>query len=218
MAVVLNCEMAGTATGGNELTQIAVINFLSGKVLLQSLVNPTIPIRSWRTHFTDITEASMKAAVARNEALEGWPAARAELFRLVGPDTILIGQSLHNDLKVLHTSYAKIIDTAILAFDVVLGEAMADTRKRWGLQELCRDLLRINIRKYTRRGALDAVVHNALEDVLATRDLVLRFLRNPAKVTAWAKSARIEHNKKDIDDYPTLGELEAEYEEEKARY
>lgn len=218
MAVVLDCEMAGTATGGNELIQIAVIDFLSGKVLLQSLVNPTVPIRSWRTHFTNITKASMEAAVARNEALEGWQAARTELLRVIGPDTILIGQSLHHDLKVLHTSHAKIIDTAILAFDAALGEAMADTRKRWGLQELCRDLLRINIRKYTQRGVLAVVVHDALEDVLATRDLVLCFLRSPGKVTAWAKAARIEHNKKDIDDYPTPGELAAECEEEEARY
>lgn len=184
IAVVLDCEMAGTSTGGNELIQIAIIDFLSGEVLLQSLVNPTVPITAWRTEITGITAASMKAAVASGAALNGWQAARAELWRVVGPDTILVGQSLYHDLKVLQASHTKIIDTAILAFDAVLGEKLAYRRKRWGLKELCRDLLGINIRQPPRPGTV--AVHDAVEDVLATRELVLLFLRNPAKVTAWA--------------------------------
>ncbi|KAF6789074.1 exonuclease [Colletotrichum sojae] len=186
-AIVLDCEMAGTAEGQSELVQITMIDFLSGNVLLNCLVNPSRPIIDWREDITGINAASMQEAVARNEALHGWEGARAELWRFVDKETILIGQSVHNDLQVLRTSHARIIDSAVVTADAVLGKD-SKKRKRWGLEALCHELLGIRIRKPSQTG--NRGIHDALEDALATREVVLLCAREPDKLNHWACTAR----------------------------
>jgi DNA polymerase III epsilon subunit-like protein len=179
--------MAGTVGGQNELVQITMVDFLSGNVLQSCLVNPSRPIVDWREDITGINTVRMQEAVARHEALNGWEAARAELWSFTSKETIIIGQSVYNDLRVLHTSHARIIDTAIMTADAVLGEK-SKIRKRWGLQALCHELLGIEIRKPLQAGGHG--VHDALEDALATREVALLCVRNPEKLTHWATAAR----------------------------
>ncbi|KAH7020823.1 ribonuclease H-like domain-containing protein [Microdochium trichocladiopsis] len=186
-AIVVDCEMAGTAEKDSELVHLTLLEFFSGHVLLNKLVNPTRAITDWRTSITGIDASTMQAAVDDDRALQGWQAARAELWRLADDNTILIGQSLHNDLKVLHTTHYRVIDTAVLAADAVLGQK-SKIRKRWGLQELCRQLLDIHIRQPAGPG--ESVVHDALEDTLATRELVLMCLSWPENLASWAKEER----------------------------
>lgn len=192
-AIVLDCEMVGTVSVGNdELVHITAVDFLTGRVLLDSLVQPVPIITDWRTEITGITAASMKAATARGETLDGWKAARVELQRFMDADAILIGQSLYFDLQTMQASHDIVVDTAILAFDAVLGAAMSDQRKRWGLKELCRQLLGVDIRQPTRPG--QKATHDALEDALATRELVLCFLNSPEKISKWATEAKAVHD------------------------
>ncbi|WYZ41958.1 hypothetical protein EsH8_V_000853 [Colletotrichum jinshuiense] len=186
-AIVLDCEMAGAAGGQNELIQITMVDFLSGNVLQSCLVNPSRPIIDWREGITGISAVSMREAVAGNRALHGWEAARAELWRFADKETIIIGQSVHNDLKVLRTSHTRIIDSAILSADAVLGKK-SKIRKRWGLETLCSELLGIQIRKPYQKGGRG--VHDALEDALATREVVLLCARQPGELKRWATPAR----------------------------
>lgn len=136
----------------------------------------------------------MQAAVLNNTALDGHEAACAELWRIVDktdPSTILIGQSLLKDLAVLHTTphATKVIDTAILAVEAILGVPKSiEIRKRWGLKELCDSMLGIEIRRSD--GSSEEVAHDSLEDVLATREVVLYRLFFPDKFKSWAKQAR----------------------------
>ncbi|KAI3539704.1 exonuclease [Colletotrichum filicis] len=121
-ALVIDCEMGGTEGGENELIQITILDFLTGNVLLsRRLVSPTRPILDWREDVTGLNATKVSAAIVRNEALDGWEAAREELWRYSDKETILIGQSVRNDLRVLHTSHARIIDSAIITADAVLG-------------------------------------------------------------------------------------------------
>ncbi|KAK1585097.1 exonuclease [Colletotrichum navitas] len=187
--------MGGTFKGENELIQITMIDFLSGKILQSCLVNPSRPIIDWREDITGISAVSMQEAVAENKVLHGWEAARAELWRFADRETILIGQSVYNDLKVLHASHSRIIDSAIVTAEAVLGKDLK-IRKRWGLMTLCDELLGIQIRKPSQTGGCG--VHDALEDALATREVVLLCAREPDKLRHWANAARKAFFKKKI--------------------
>lgn len=184
-AIVIDCEMAGAVDGQDELIQITMIEFSSGRILRSSLVNPSKPIRDWREDITGINAATMQSAVWKGEALRGWEAARADLWRLADKDTIIMGHSVRNDLRVLRTFHSKIIDSAILAADAVLGNN-PNIRKRWSLELLCTELLGIQIRR-----PLDGhKVHDALEDALATREVVLLCAREPDRLKRWADVTR----------------------------
>ncbi|KAF4781896.1 putative exonuclease [Colletotrichum scovillei] len=208
--------MGGTEGGENELIQITILDFLTGNVLLsRRLVNPTRPILDWRENVTGLNANKMSAALLRNEALDGWKAARAELWRYSDKSTILIGQSIHNDLRVLHTSHARIIDSAIITADAVLG-AESKITKRLGLEVLCKELLGIQIRCPI--WAADGVAHDDLEDCLATRELVLYCAQNTDQLERWAQRTRISFlkimtktNKKNRGSKPQAGNASGEY-------
>lgn len=75
-AVVVDCEMAGVLNGGNEVIQVCMTDYVTGKVLLNSLVNPTQKILGMRTAIHGVSKGRLRDAVARGEALSGWRGAR----------------------------------------------------------------------------------------------------------------------------------------------
>ncbi|KAK0755265.1 hypothetical protein N5P37_012090 [Trichoderma harzianum] len=89
-AVVVDCEMAETSDGSDELVSLYVMDFLTGETLIDSLVIPSRPITDWRAkiHGIDVTMMS-EVAIHRN-ALHGWAAAREELWKHVDESTILV--------------------------------------------------------------------------------------------------------------------------------
>ncbi|EXF84031.1 exonuclease [Colletotrichum fioriniae PJ7] len=187
-ALVIDCEMGGTKDGEDQLIKITILEFFTGNSLLSSrLVKPARPVSDWREHVTGLNATIMSDAVSRSNALDGWEAARAELWRFADEDTILIGQSLWNDLRVLHTSHARVIDTAIITADAVLG-ADSDCKRRWGLKALCHDLLSIQIRRPDLGPG--GAVHDDLEDCLATREVVLVCAMCPEFLESWAQRER----------------------------
>ncbi|KAE9565810.1 hypothetical protein CGMCC3_g18010 [Colletotrichum fructicola] len=61
--------MTGAVGGGDEVIRITIVDFLSGKTLLDNLVNPSRPITNWREKITGVSADRMREAVERNEAL-----------------------------------------------------------------------------------------------------------------------------------------------------
>ncbi|KAH6970145.1 ribonuclease H-like domain-containing protein [Fusarium avenaceum] len=181
-AIALDCEMAGVQGGASELVSICVVDFFSGEILLNSLVKPRQPIIDWRTEIHGIGPANMSVAVASKEALDGWETAREEVLNLVNADTVIVGQSLHHDLKVLRIVHARVLDTAILTSDAAFDPGKRGSRT-WGLQSLCADLLGLRIRHETMK-------HDAVEDTMAAREVALCCICYPENLQAWAKRAR----------------------------
>ncbi|CAJ0555313.1 Ff.00g053780.m01.CDS01 [Fusarium sp. VM40] len=181
-AVALDCEMAGVRGGASELVSTCIVDFFSGEILLNSLVKPRQQIPDWRTQIHGIGPAKMSIAVARKEALDGWETAREELFNLANADTVIVGQSLHHDLKVLRVVHARVLDTAILTSDAAANPGVHSART-WGLQSLCADLLGLRIRHATMK-------HDVVEDTMATREVALWCISYPEKLQAWAERAR----------------------------
>jgi DNA polymerase III epsilon subunit-like protein len=173
--------MAGVKGLRSEVILVCAVDYFTGAVLLNRVVDPGEKVRDWRTKIHGITEAAMKAAVSSGQALAGWAGARAELWKLIDQDTILIGHALQHDLDVLRMVHTRIVDSAILA-----RNAVSTFKNQWGLQRLCEELLGTKIRD--NRGA----VHDCFEDVLATRALVLYCVQNNAKLEAWAEAKRLQ--------------------------
>ncbi|KAK8079358.1 ribonuclease H-like protein [Apiospora hydei] len=186
LAVVLDCEMAATKECDRELISICALDFLTGEVLVKSLVKPPLPIVQWKSSIHGITPTAMAVARANGQTLDGPQGARAELWKHVGEDTLLIGHALAHDLNALHVAHRRVVDSSILTADAVFGKGASQPR-RWGLAALCKDNLGLAIRQ----GATSRTgVHDDLEDALATRELVLWCLRQPVGLAFWANRAR----------------------------
>ncbi|KAF4502577.1 RNA exonuclease 3 [Fusarium agapanthi] len=184
-AVSLDCEMAGVRNGESEIISICVIDFFTGELLINSLVKPHEPIIDWRTNIHGIRPATLAIAASQGQVLRGWEAAREELLKHINTETAMVGQSLQQDLKRLRLSHGKIFDTAILTAEAVFGTG-ASFGRRWSLQSLCADLLKLRIRQ-------DSNTHDALEDAMAAREVALWCICYPDKLKKWAKRAHKKH-------------------------
>lgn len=80
--------------------------------------------------------------------------------------------------------HGRIVDTAILTAEASRCFG-TDEKIRWtaGLERLCRELAGVGIRAdYGERAGR----HDGLEEVLATRELVIWCLENPEELMVWA--------------------------------
>ncbi|KAI8628211.1 ribonuclease H-like domain-containing protein [Xylariaceae sp. FL1651] len=188
-AIAIDCEMVGVANERSaladersELALLCAVDFLTGETLVNVFVRPHQPVINWRTKFSGVSPVAMAVARAKGCALDGWEAAREMLFQYADADTIIIGHSVNFDLCVLRISHTKIVDSCICTMEAVLG-VNKKIKRRWGLKQLCQDLLGLKIQTSTGSG------HDCLEDTLAVRELVLRCIRYPQELEAWAKRA-----------------------------
>lgn len=188
-AVAIDCEMVGVEGGASELVSLSVIDFLTGEQIIHSLVKPRKLIRDWRTNIHGISPEVMTMARAKGQTLDGWQSARNELFKHVDEDTVLVGHALHHDLAVLHIQPDRVVDSIILASDAVFSETKTKTRY-WGLglKAVCSGLLGLDIRQNGSVGS--SAAHDALEDALATREVVLCCLEQPSTYSTWIAEKR----------------------------
>ena len=183
-AVALDCEMVGIGNKNeSEVARISAIDYLTGEILIDALVQPTKPVTDWRTEYSGITEEVLVSAVAQGKTLMGWPEARASLFKHIDTATVLIGQSLNFDLVALGIQHERIVDSAILASDAV-GPGV---KRQWGLKNLCNQLLHIKIQNHGKAG------HDSVEDAFAAREVVLWCIDHPDALSRWGVKRRNEY-------------------------
>lgn len=75
---------------------------------MDELVKPDNPVLDMNSRFSGIT--SLEDAKLDLEQT------RAKFLELVNRDTIVVGQSLENDFKVLRLIHTRVIDTAMVSF------------------------------------------------------------------------------------------------------
>jgi DNA polymerase III epsilon subunit-like protein len=183
-AVALDCEGVRVGENGvSEVARISAIDYLTGDILIDTLVQPTEPVTDWRTKYSGITEEAMVEAIAQGKTLNGWPEARASLFEHIDANTVLVGQSLQRDLIALGIKHQQIVDTAILT----AGAVGRKVKKRWGLKDVCNQLLGVTIQNHGEAG------HDSVEDAFAAREVVLWCIQHPGKLRQWGKKQRIEY-------------------------
>ncbi|KAI9782296.1 MAG: hypothetical protein M1816_001958 [Peltula sp. TS41687] len=203
-AVALDCEMAGVQGGMSELIRLCMIDFLTGEILINSLVRPSKKITDWRTRISGVTAQDMDAATARGQTLNGWEEARRELWKHIDADTILIGQSLQHDLDVLRLIHPRIVDSAILTRNAVGPNGT----RQWGLKVLCSQLLGITI-----QSSVEQRGHDCLEDALAAREVVLWCIWYPERLNDWGRLKKEEEEQEKEERRKQKEEKEKEREE-----
>jgi len=164
--VALDAEMVYTQ-GGMEIARISAVNE-GNEVILDLLVDPIYPIVDYNTRFSGITKEMLDVEFISADSLSwkltsGLRVTFQKLIQeilpfLIGPQTILIGHSLENDLKSLGIISSRIIDTALLyPRDLSLY--------KYSL----RDLSRKHLAKFIQDGHQG---HDSLEDARMCLELV----------------------------------------------
>ncbi|EGE80296.1 RNA exonuclease [Blastomyces dermatitidis ATCC 18188] len=113
-AVAIDCEMGQAASGDSELIRVTLIDYFSSAVLIDSLVYPTVKMEHYRTRFSGVSRRDMETAMKEGSCIMGRDMARFTVWRYVGPQTVVVGHSAHNDLESLRWIHSKVIDTHII--------------------------------------------------------------------------------------------------------
>jgi len=103
-----------SSAGESELIRVTLIDYATGSTLLDSLVYPDMPMAHYNTRFTGIRAKDMRDASRSGKCIRGRDAARKAVWQFVGPDTIVVGHSGHNDLSTLRIIHKRIVDTFLL--------------------------------------------------------------------------------------------------------
>jgi hypothetical protein len=141
-AIALDCEMVGVGDNKNsEIARISAIDYLTGEILIDTLVEPLQRVTDWRTKYSGITKTTMTAAITQGRILKGWPGARVSLFNHVDANNNIVGHALNHDLIALGIQHQRVVDSAILAS----GAVGSNVKRGWGLKDLCDHLLGIKI-------------------------------------------------------------------------
>lgn len=178
-AIALDCEMVGVEGSVSELVLISAVDFITGEVVMNTLVCPQEKVVDWRSRISGVTPLTIALASTYGQILNGWKEARAELWRHIDADTILVGQALQHDLNVLRMIHSRVVDTAIL-----VGEAVGvGVRRTWGLKALCKELLDIEIQNHGSGG------HDCLEDAFAAREVAIWCIQNVHQLSVWGRVA-----------------------------
>ncbi|KAK3807299.1 MAG: hypothetical protein J3Q66DRAFT_357193 [Benniella sp.] len=148
--VAMDCEMCYT-TGGFELIRISAVD-KTGKTIMDELVKPKHTVLDLNSRFSGITSLE-NAKFTLEEA-------RGRFLDLIDRNTIIIGQSLENDFKVLRLIHTRIIDTSML-----YPHPQRLQGYRFSLQRLAREHLQVHIQD-------SEAGHDSFEDAKTCLDLV----------------------------------------------
>jgi len=152
--LAIDCEMCNT-THGKELTRLSVLNG-AGDVVLDTLVLPRGEITEYLTQFSGISADVMLGVTVTFEQ------AQLAFLQLCGPETILIGHSLENDLKVMYLCHAKCVDTSHI-YPHPKGFPL-----RRKLQLIAKEYAGMSIQQQQTAG------HDSIEDARAALNLALK--------------------------------------------
>jgi hypothetical protein len=129
------------------------------------------------------------------EVLGDWKAAREAVFQFADSETVIMGHALSNDLRTLRIHHPLIVDTTVLTSPISLESGPMGLYAPWTLDALCNGLLGRKIRNTKMRcgrGRGRKVMHDAKEDTLAAREIILTCMLRPEHFNSWARKARAE--------------------------
>ncbi|KAJ1309204.1 hypothetical protein OPQ81_004873 [Rhizoctonia solani] len=161
----LDCEMIYT-TAGMSIARVSVIDG-AGNCVYDKLIklDPGVGVLDYNTRFSGIKSL--------DEAELDLDGVRREMRKFIGPETILIGHALENDMRALRMVHLNVVDTAIL-FPHQSGPPY-----RRALKDLARQHLGILIQNNVDGENLG---HSSLEDAVATLDLVKFWVRERRRI------------------------------------
>ncbi|KAG8920627.1 RNA exonuclease 3 [Tulasnella sp. 418] len=166
----MDCEMVYT-TAGMSVARASVVNEL-GEVVFDEFVKMSegVDILDYNTRFSGIS--SLEKAKLDLTGI------RKELQSIIGPETILIGHALDNDLRTLRIVHHRVIDTVML-FPHPHGLPL-----RRALRDLVANTLGHVIQagsSSSGEGGMGSIGHSSVEDSRATLNLVKWWIHDQRK-------------------------------------
>ncbi|KAK7179575.1 hypothetical protein DPSP01_003661 [Paraphaeosphaeria sporulosa] len=117
-AVALDCEMGTAQSGDTELIKVSLIDYFTGEVLVNNIVEPDVPLRHLNTKYSGVTWGHMREAQRRRTILKATTGARYAVWRFVGEQTIVVGHGVHNDLRSMKWIHERVVDSFVIEFNI----------------------------------------------------------------------------------------------------
>jgi hypothetical protein len=181
--ISLACSKIILEDGRHEVIKMAVVDVLTGRVLMSYLVctNPHAKVSNWHSSvtgfasFRDIEDARQ----AGYKVLKGWAAARAALFSFIDKDTIIVGHNLRAELDALRIIHGRAVDMVKVVEKAAGGPL---SKAQVSLDSWCRDIADVA------SLATDPVFgRDCLMNAFAARELGLWVLKNREEFEKKAK-------------------------------
>lgn len=130
LAVAIDCEMGTSADNDSELIRLTLIDYFSGDVLIDRLVWPSVRMLHYNTRYSGVTWQQMHEARRTGACIDGMAAARDEVWRFVGADTIVVGHGTQNDLSSLRWIHHAVVDSFIIEQKIRAAEKAEQEKQR----------------------------------------------------------------------------------------
>ncbi|KAL5422343.1 hypothetical protein PMIN04_004764 [Paraphaeosphaeria minitans] len=117
-AVALDCEMGTAESGDTELIKVSLIDYFTGEVLVNNIVEPDVPLRHLNTKYSGVTWGHMREAQRRRTILKATTGARNAVWRFVSEQTIVVGHGVHNDLRSMKWIHEHVVDSFVIEFSI----------------------------------------------------------------------------------------------------
>ncbi|XP_010491085.1 PREDICTED: small RNA degrading nuclease 2-like [Camelina sativa] len=179
--IAIDCEMVLCEDGSEAVVRVAAVD-RDLKVILDEFVKPHQPVVDYRTFITGLTAKDLEKATLSVADIQ------EKLQMFISEDTILVGQSLNNDLKVLKMDHARVIDTSLVFKYNYDGTRKPLRLKKPSLNYLCKCILGYEVQK-------EGVPHNCVHDAEAAMKLVLAILENGVKTSVPLSKEMLEADK-----------------------
>jgi RNA exonuclease 1 len=124
-AVAIDCEMGTAMTGDSELIRLTAIDYLTGEVLINNIVDPDQYMMHLNTRYSGVTFPQLNEAKRKRTCLIGKAGAREALWRFVGPHTALVGHGVNNDLRALKWIHPTVVDSFLIEHKILQAKKAA---------------------------------------------------------------------------------------------
>jgi RNA exonuclease 1 len=174
------------------------VDFFTAETLVDQLVLPRTPMLHYNTAFSGVRPGDVMRARREGKALMGREGAREALWRFVGPNTVLVGHALQNDLNALRLLHGgPIVDSYVLEAErrslesvsgvgasggglsegsrgAAGGDGNGDGRSAPAPAEAKKGGMSLKVLAAERLGwRIQRKTHDSLEDAVAARGLVI---------------------------------------------
>jgi RNA exonuclease 1 len=105
--------MGTAANGDSELIRLTLVDYFSEEILVDNIVLPDVPMLHLNTKYSGVTWADMRNAQRKRTGLDGKAGARQAVWKYVGPDTIVVGHGVQNDLRSLRLIHKRVVDSFV---------------------------------------------------------------------------------------------------------
>lgn len=113
VAVAIDCEMGTAASGDSEFIRVTLLDYFSGEILVDNLVQPDVSMRHLNTRYSGVSWPDLKEARRKGTCLSGKAGARQAVWKYVGNDTIIVGHGVSNDLRALRWTHTLVVGSLI---------------------------------------------------------------------------------------------------------